>query len=68
MKRRPDESFEEYRHRRKVVKIIDKIKTTPRLIWNSKARGTFLWGRDELPNSLHELHKRERIQNKLKKK
>ena len=68
MKRREDESFEEYKHRRKIGKIIDKVKRVPRLIWNSNTRKTFEWGRDELPNSFHELHKRERIQKKLKRK
>lgn len=68
LKRRPDEDFESYRHRRRVMAIIDKVKRVPRLIWNSKARGPFVWGKDELPNSLHEAHKRERIYKKAARK
>jgi hypothetical protein len=51
MKRLPDESFEDYKKRRKVDQIITKVKLLPKLVWNSAANGTFRRGLDTLRNS-----------------
>jgi hypothetical protein len=69
MKRKPDESFEDYKRRRMVDNIISKIKQVPKLVWNSRAvdtKGnvigrTFIRGRDTLTNSRADSNKVERL-------
>lgn len=51
MKRREGEDFEAYKKRRMIDNIITKVKQIPKLVWNSRQRGTFVRGRDTLRNS-----------------
>jgi len=41
MKRKPDESFEDYKGRRSLEDIITRRKLKPIIFWDSKGKGTY---------------------------
>jgi hypothetical protein len=72
MKRKPDESFEDYKKRRNIANIISKVKSIPKLVWNSRMvdeKGnvfgrTFVRGQDTLTNSRADANKVEALRRK----
>jgi len=68
MERKPNEKFKKYQRRRQVANIIRKIKSIPKLVWNSKERGTFVRGRDTLVNSRADANRKEAIKRKQERR
>ena len=76
MKRREDESFKDYKQRRRVDKIITTMKLVPRLVWNSwqldkggdTVGRTFVRGHDKLVNSRADANKAEAQARKMERK
>jgi len=68
MERKPDETFKKYQQRRKVAHIIQDMKLIPRLVWNSRANGPFVRGRDTLVNSRADANRLEATKRKQEKK